>query len=718
MNNRKYTFWSLLERGRIVIPQIQRDYAYGRATDKAINVRTELLNGMFKSLENQEFDHKQTLVLDFVYGSLLKDKSMTPLDGQQRLTTLFLLHLYACIKEKNDQKVELLKFSYETRHSANEFCKSLINDFTYHLDSEITLIEQIKNEAKYLNSYDDDPTIQSMIVVLNDIHQKFYVVENLWDKLTREDRIIFYYLDLEKFGLTDDLYIKMNSRGKSLTKYEIFKSSFEKFLEDKYPSYKDRISKRLDVEWTNLLWVESCNVDSGFLNLFKNIFIINYYQTNSAIKKIDDVDKCFKEMLSNEASLVFFVNALDAFQKLYNKDTKAIDEYFNKFFYTSDETLGKERLIRVFWQSKDNIFKRATTSQLTWAEMLMFYALILSLQNEIAENILFFRFRQLRNLISNSEFELRPENIHKMILYVKDLILNGILPEDTFNNNQILEENHDSKISDIENKFLVFENHDILRGSLGLFINSSDNYAEILKKFSIIFDNNHKGNTPLIRKALLSIADYSQQDTDAHKRSLVHRNDEWRKFFTINQRRKDQDKIIEIINKCSINGDLKNDLDYIIIDYLDSKKKDWKYYFIKYDNQLHSSSTQGYYYWKDRINLPLEIVMLNSSYESSSNLEWNIFNWILYDNNKGISTLDYHGASSLVLFKVGISINGIQNGYEVKAINENNSIVNQLVEENIISREGLFVVTENEDFIEKGQELICKIEKIAEIINI
>ena len=191
-----------------------------------------MLNGIFKSLEFKEFDPKQTLVLDFVYGSLLKDKSMTPLDGQQRLTTLFLLHLYACIKEKNDQKVKLLKFSYETRHSANEFCKSLINDFTFELDSEITLIEQIKNEAKYLNSYDDDPTIQSMIVVLDDIHQKFYLVEDLWDKLTLQERIIFYYLDLEKFGLTDDLYIKMNSRGKSLTRYEIFKSSFEKFLED------------------------------------------------------------------------------------------------------------------------------------------------------------------------------------------------------------------------------------------------------------------------------------------------------------------------------------------------------------------------------------------------------------------------------------------------------------------------------------------------------
>lgn len=716
MNNRKYTFWSLLERGRIVIPQIQRDYAYGRTTEKAINIRTELLEGMFKSLEDKIFSTQKTLVLDFVYGSLLKDKSMTPLDGQQRLTTLFLLHLYACIKENNDEKTKLLKFSYETRHSANEFCKSLINDFKYDLQSEITLIDQIKNEAKYLNSYNDDPTIQSMIVVLDDIHNKFFDVDDLWQKLTIQERIIFYYLDLEKFGLTDDLYIKMNSRGKSLTKYEIFKSSFEKFLEENHPNYKEEISKRLDVEWTNMLWVEGCEIDSGFLNLFKNIFIINYYLNNSAIKKIDDVDKCFKEMLLEEESLIFCVNSLDAFYKLYTKESKGIDEYYNNFFYSSDEALGKNRLIRVFWQAKENLFMRASSSTLTWAETLMFYALIISLQNDINENILFFRFRQLRNLISNSGFELRPENIHKMLLYVKELILNGILPEDTFNNNQIIEEKHESKISDIGNQLLIFENHDILKGSLGLFINNI-NHTEILKKFTTIFDNNHKENTSLIRQALLSIADYSQQDTDARKRFFVHRNDEWRKFFTINQRRKDQDKIIDIIDKISINENLKNDLENIVNYYLSSGKKDWKYYFVKYDKQFHSPETQGYYYWNDRINSPLEVIMLNSSYESASNLEWNIYNWILYDNNKEISSLDYHGASSLMLFKIGLSINGVQSGYELKATNENNIVFNKLVVENIISKEGIITILENEDKIEKGQELISKINALSEIAN-
>jgi hypothetical protein len=300
-----------------------------------------------------------------------------------------------------------------------------------------------------------------------------------------------------------------------------------------------------------------------------------------------------------------------------------------------------------------------------------------------------------------------------MLLYIKELILNGILPEDTFNNNQILEEKHESKILDIENKLLIYENHDILRGSLGLFINNNINHFNTLKKFSIIFDNNHKENTPLIRQALLSKADYSQQDNDTPKRFLVHRNDAWRNFFTVNQRRRDQEKIIEILNNISILNDLTTELEDIVTDFLNSDKKDWRYYFIKYDNKTHYSETQGYYYWKDRINLPLEVILLNSSYESKSNLEWNIYNWILFDNNRDISSLDYHGASNLILFKHGISINGTQKGFEVISTNEDMAIYSYLIENNIISKEGVYLVSENENLIEKGQELIMQINHLA-----
>ncbi len=718
MKNRKNTFWSLLKRGRIVIPQIQRDYAYGRDTDKAINVRNELLNGMLKSLKDENFSYKNVLILDFVYGSILKDNSMTPIDGQQRLTTLYLLYLYAAIKDNTVEKNELLKFSYETRHSANEFCKSLINDFKYHLESEITLTEQIKNQAKYLNSYDDDPTIQSMLVVLDSIHEKFLNVNGLWEKLTIQERIVFYYLDLEKFGLTDDLYIKMNSRGKSLTRYEIFKSSFEKYLEEKHPSFKNEISKKLDVEWTNMLWKEGCDIDSGFLNLFNNIFTIYFNLNNTIPKKINDADKCFEEMLSKEEDLKFFINFLDAFQKLCIKDGRAIDEYYNRFFYTSDETLGTSELIRVFWQSKDNLFVSATSEEFTWAETIMFYALNVSLQNDIHEKLLFFRLRQLRNLLSNSTYELRPENIHKMLNYANELILNGTIPNDTFNKNQIAEENCAQKTSDSENKLLLFENHSILRGSLGLFINSrQEKCIDTLKIFSSIFDNDHKQNTPLIRQALLSKGDYSQQDTDIRKRFLINKSDAWRGFFTINQRRKEQENIIEIIEKISINKDLTFELQAIVNDYLLSERKDWKYYFIKYDNQLHYPSTQGYYYWNNRDSYPLEIIMLNSSVESESNLEWNIFNWILSENNKKITSLDSHGASKLFLLKARININGVEKGFEVKPNNDNNVIFSKLIEKSIISSEGLFIVLENEDLIERGQELISKINELCEFEN-
>ena len=422
-------------------------------------------------------------------------------------------------------------------------------------------------------------------------------------------------------------------------------------------------------------------------------------------------------MLSDEADLKFFVDSLDAFQKLYKKESKGISDYYNRFFYTSDETLGKDGIIRVFWQSKDNLFVTATSQVLTWAETLMFYGLIISLTNEIDEKALFFRFRQLRNLLANSANELRPENIHKMLIYTNELILNGILPEDTFNQNQIVEEKSRCKISDVENNLLVFENHDILRGSLGLFITYNDNYINTLTKFSTIFDNNHKEYTPLIRQALLSIGDYSQQDPDIRKRFLLHKSDAWRNFFTINQRRKDQDKIIEIIDKISINNELKTDLELVIGNCLSLEKKDWKYYFVKYDIQLHHSGTQGYYYWKDREHLPLEVIMLNSSVESASNLEWNIFNRILFNKNQEFSTLDDHGASSLILFKVGLSINGIQDGYEVKATNENNAVFIKLIDGNIISNDGLFPLLENEDYVEKGQELILKINAISALIN-
>ena len=102
MQTDHYTFWSLLtatdELGHPVVrhlqvPIIQRDYAQGRPDAQATAVRTGLLAALREALT-----HEQPLTLDFVYGELDPARRFVPLDGQQRLTTLFLLHWYLALR--------------------------------------------------------------------------------------------------------------------------------------------------------------------------------------------------------------------------------------------------------------------------------------------------------------------------------------------------------------------------------------------------------------------------------------------------------------------------------------------------------------------------------------------------------------------------------------------------------------------------------------------
>ena len=223
-------FWKLLREHKIEIPIIQRDYAQGRK-DKE-EVRDNFLNALFQSINTNT-----SIQLDFIYGSIEKENINVvsqPLDGQQRLTTLFLLHWYAAVKSQllNSKNIDILKkFSYETRISSREFCNTLVSN-PVHLTKTIDLRSEIVDSAWFFLSWKKDPTIDAMLRTLNDIHKYFFNVENLWEKLTSDESLIsFYHIELEDIGLTDDLYIKMNARGKTLTDFENFKANFERYLD-------------------------------------------------------------------------------------------------------------------------------------------------------------------------------------------------------------------------------------------------------------------------------------------------------------------------------------------------------------------------------------------------------------------------------------------------------------------------------------------------------
>ena len=120
----KISFWNLISSNaikKICIPTIQRDYALGHR--KEVYKRNSFLNALKEAV-----CEKTELPLDFVYG-VDNETMFIPLDGQQRLTTLWLLHWYIAYKSGMLYYPEIqdvfTKFSYETRISSSDFCRSL-----------------------------------------------------------------------------------------------------------------------------------------------------------------------------------------------------------------------------------------------------------------------------------------------------------------------------------------------------------------------------------------------------------------------------------------------------------------------------------------------------------------------------------------------------------------------------------------------------------------
>ncbi|MBN2572382.1 MAG: hypothetical protein JXA68_09665, partial [Ignavibacteriales bacterium] len=123
---------------------------------------------------------------------------------------------------------------------------------------------------------------------------------------------------LNDIGLTDDLYIKMNARGKALTDFENFKARFEKHIKENEfekdlslseankEQWKELTEKtfshRIDTVWTDLLWKHRGDdnlVDNEFVKFIAGI-AINSYAENQEIFKSKDEDKLTRKILEEK----------------------------------------------------------------------------------------------------------------------------------------------------------------------------------------------------------------------------------------------------------------------------------------------------------------------------------------------------------------------------------------------------------------------------------
>lgn len=280
-------------------------------------------------------------------------------------------------------------------------------------------------------------------------------------------------MDLKKYKLTDDLYIKMNSRGKPLSKFENFKAKFEQYLKqfdedhsaygreftlkfnqvEKTVGIQQYFSFNIDTKWTTLLW-QYCKegkqdrIDSYIENLFR-VIITNYYASIVKLPNKNTSDSTFDVLTGGDKSLTFakyeetkvltynaILSVIDSLDTLYNGSQK-IACYITtnyKIYYDEDE-----------------IFLKAIENKLSRAERMQFFAYVQYLiHHRDKMDCLDEWMRVVHNLThpdntiadGNDDLARGIKSIEKLIPYAPNIIhyLQGVTTIDGFSKHQSSEE--------------------------------------------------------------------------------------------------------------------------------------------------------------------------------------------------------------------------------------------------------------------------------------
>ena len=623
--NPNYTLKELLDKYSVVIPQLQRDYAQGR--DEAKELRVRFLSQILHVLRGEG-----RLNLDFVYGY---DKALSPnhhpifypLDGQQRLTTLWLLHWYLLpSKPAAEEREWLLRFSYRTRSNSTRFCQLLVE----HAAVDVAAI---KDQPWYRQSYNADATIAAMLGTLRTIKELVAPEERvaLWERLCHQRALTFDVIDIkgEEFRLTDELYIKMNARGKPLTSFECYKADLTQALRKldnlgkPWPykkgqlSYADYFAFKVDNEWLDLFYHGKIDgLDERMYGFIQNIAKLCFFLTP------ENAEKNVNAFTYSDSVNVFLIpdnarrliSILDLFERIQAKQP------LRAFFATLTPS------IRFLEEGEDpapvDLFRESCDKKASVKNLVLLLALSHYMEKyqlvEATEELQDY-LRVLRNLLWGVR------QLDKM-RYESNVRINSLLTywswiESLASRKQVLDavkssgevflkkkkEKKEGKLHQRVDFILKYpelkpligelEDHPLLAGQLGIFNLAQDanEFKRQAEAFKQIFDPAfcaREDADQLIIRALVASRYPGVQGKNVwrgyRETWFFGGNGYWSTVLSIKEydQPKQRNAIRQLLSQfAGGTGDTKERLQRIIDAYLgseDAKQRGWRYYFVKY----------------------------------------------------------------------------------------------------------------------------------------
>jgi uncharacterized protein with ParB-like and HNH nuclease domain len=569
MNNGKTldTLFELLEKYLVEVPKVQRDYAQGRTDDGTSLVRRNLLQDMKASVLHE----KPPLDLNFVYGKINSEGRFIPIDGQQRLTTLFLLHVYAY--HDDEEKTPLLrKFTYETRKSSRDFLEQLVEHREEVFTSNAPSYE-IGDSEWFVSGWKHDPTIQSALVMLDGIKETFSDVDSLADSLSGEDYepIVFKFLDIEDLSMEDSLYIKLNARGKPLTLFENYKARLIGRIKELDIDFRDEFEHLFDGKWTDLFWESHReDFDRTFL-MFFSVFLMNH------------------EIISSDYSN--WSNAFD----YETFDEKMFETIYHTLNYIGDNPDDVETR---------SLFFAALSEERRYPDRVLFHAITTYLyQSEGTDNGSFSQWRRiLRNLTLNTEiddsrtYRRAIDGINNLKEQWADLL--SYFDEEGnvsgFSVEQVSEEQTKAQLIQDSDVFAqaiyVAEKHQYFSGQIrsalyyaenpeGAF--DMDTFTAYWEKISAMFEKSKPVHDNLLRRALLSLGDYTMPVGD-YLTLCVNDPNEGESTPSMKRLFSNHGTVVRsLLDAIDVSNDIDKQLDSIIAKS-NVPTNDWRYCFIKY----------------------------------------------------------------------------------------------------------------------------------------
>lgn len=265
MRTQKYTLAGLFadrELEQFIIPEIQRDYVWEPA-DVA-----DLLGYLCEGFEGGKAD---VPYLGFIYAYGDRDfvRKYFLIDGQQRLTTIFLLLIagYAYDGKKMPEYLfdrEQLKLDYKVRQSTHDFLTDLV---AHCHKGPLALDFSVTDQVWYHDNYNNDRSIRHMIRNFEFIRGWLKDLPDVAGFIAfAEERLELSYYDIPDGRQGEDLYIYMNSRGRQLEPNETLKAKYLARVTDK---------KHWGAEWErwqDLFWkfrLQRPDADEGFNDFLK-----------------------------------------------------------------------------------------------------------------------------------------------------------------------------------------------------------------------------------------------------------------------------------------------------------------------------------------------------------------------------------------------------------------------------------------------------------------